>query len=44
MPVLSTEELASGDEIRIGETALKFVSLCGEDFTWSGQGDAAPNA
>ncbi len=35
-PVLSTETMTSGDEIRIGETALKFVSLCGEDFTWKG--------
>jgi len=33
-PVLSTEELASGDEIRIGETTLKFLALCGSDFTW----------
>ncbi|KMW58672.1 hypothetical protein AIOL_003651 [Candidatus Rhodobacter oscarellae] len=34
-PVLSTEELASGDEIRIGETTLRFVALCGEGFTWA---------
>ncbi len=33
-PVLSTEEMSNGDEIRIGETTLKFVSLCGENFTW----------
>ncbi len=33
-PVLSTEEMTTGDQIRIGETSLKFVSLCGEDFTW----------
>ena len=33
-PVLSTEEMSNGDEIRIGETTLKFVALCGEDFTW----------
>lgn len=39
-PVLSTEEMANGDEIRIGETALKFVALCGEDFTWASQGNA----
>ncbi len=44
MPVLSTEELQTGDEIRIGETSLKFVALCGEDFTWSGQGDDSANA
>jgi hypothetical protein len=33
-PVLSTEELLSGDAIRIGKTTLRFVALCGEDFTW----------
>ena len=43
-PVLSTEELANGDLVRIGETTLKFVALCGEDFTWAsseGEGTAA---
>lgn len=40
-PVLSTEEMTSGDEIRIGETVLKFVSLCGEDFTWASAGETA---
>ncbi|GGE37327.1 FHA domain-containing protein [Actibacterium pelagium] len=34
-PVLSTEELSNGDEIRISETTLHFVALCGEDFTWA---------
>ena len=33
-PVLSTEELTHGDIIRIGETTLRFVALCGTDFTW----------
>ena len=33
-PVLSTEEVSNNDEIRIGETTLKFIALCGEDFTW----------
>ena len=33
-PVLSTEELSAGDEITIGETMLRFVPLCGADFTW----------
>jgi len=33
-PVLSTEELADGDLIRIGETVLQFVALCGPDFDW----------
>ncbi len=33
-PVLSTEELSAGDHINIGETTLRFVPLCGSDFTW----------
>lgn len=33
-PVLSTEELAAGDTIMIGETSLRFVPLCGQDFSW----------
>ncbi len=38
-PVLSTEEMSQGDEIRIGETTLKFVALCGPEFSWAGNGD-----
>jgi len=34
MPVLSTEPLSNGALIRIGETTLKFVGLCGADFDW----------
>lgn len=34
-PVLSTEELRSDDAIRIGETTLRFVALCGAQFSWS---------
>ncbi|WP_260013829.1 FHA domain-containing protein [Leisingera aquaemixtae] len=33
-PVLSTEALSAGDVIRIGETTLRFVPLCGADFGW----------
>lgn len=33
-PVLSTEEMPSDSQIRIGETTLRFVALCGEKFTW----------
>ena len=33
-PVLSTEELNAGDHITIGETTLRFVPLCGPDFSW----------
>lgn len=34
MPVLSTEPLNDGDHIRIGETTLRFIALCGPDFAW----------
>ncbi|MEP2641491.1 FHA domain-containing protein [Roseobacter sp.] len=37
-PVLSTEELTHGDVIRIGETTLRFVALCGADFQWDMSG------
>lgn len=40
-PVLSTEELSHGDSIRIGETTLKFIALCGEDFTWKSTEEAS---
>ncbi len=44
-PVLSTEELFDGDEIRIGETTLKFIALCSEEFTWTQpSGDDAEHA
>ena len=33
-PVLSTEPLNDGAEIRLGETTLRFVGLCGADFDW----------
>jgi hypothetical protein len=34
-PVLSTEPLKHGDTIRIGETTLRFIAFCGEDFVWN---------
>lgn len=34
MPVLSTEQLKHGDRIRVGETTLAFIALCGEGFDW----------
>lgn len=39
-PVLSTESLSAGDVIRVGETTLRFVPLCGPEFAWQdgGQG------
>lgn len=36
MPVLSTEALTSGDRIRVGDTHLRFVALCGDEFNWGG--------
>lgn len=33
-PVLSTEEMTHNDTIRIGKTTLRFLALCGADFTW----------
>ncbi len=33
-PVLATEALKDRDLIRIGETTLAFVALCGGDFSW----------
>ncbi|SMC13020.1 FHA domain protein [Roseovarius aestuarii] len=34
-PVLSTETLQNGDQIRVGETTLSFVGFCNENFCWS---------
>ncbi|QJF51163.1 FHA domain-containing protein [Roseobacter ponti] len=33
-PLLSTEEIRNGDTIRVGETTLRLIALCGEDFSW----------
>jgi hypothetical protein len=33
-PVVSTEQMASGDKILIGETTLQFIGLCSADFNW----------
>lgn len=35
-PVLTTEPVAHGDRIRLGETTLMLVALCGPEFSWSG--------
>ena len=32
--VVSTSELVDGDEIEIGETRMRFVALCSEEFNW----------
>ncbi|EBA13753.1 FHA domain-containing protein [Roseobacter sp. CCS2] len=34
-PLISNETLNTGDVIRIGETVLRFVALCGKSFNWS---------
>ncbi|MEO1640649.1 MAG: FHA domain-containing protein [Pseudomonadota bacterium] len=34
-PLISNESLKSGDVIRIGETVLRFVALCGKSFNWT---------
>ena len=39
-PVLSTEELHHADLLRIGETTLRFVALCGSDFQWNPEENA----
>ncbi|MEM9910728.1 MAG: FHA domain-containing protein [Pseudomonadota bacterium] len=33
-PVLSTQKITSHDTIRIGETTLLLIGLCGPDFSW----------
>ena len=34
VPLLSTEELKSKDLIRLGETTLRFIAFCADDFSW----------
>lgn len=34
-PVVSTNDLGDGDEIEIGETKLRFVAICSEEFNWT---------
>jgi hypothetical protein len=43
-PVLSTEELATADAIKIGETVLRFVALCGDGFSWAEEPKRAADA
>jgi hypothetical protein len=35
-PVLAPTQLAAGNQIRVGDTVLRFVPLCGKDFDWTG--------
>ncbi len=37
MPLLSTEELSSGDMIRLGESTLRFFAFCDDSFDWNAQ-------
>lgn len=34
-PVYGPTEIAPGDVIQVGDTHLRFVPLCGEDFDWN---------
>jgi len=36
-PVLVPTELPGGRHIRLGDTTLRFIPLCGEDFSWESQ-------
>lgn len=40
-PLLSTEELVSRDQIRLGETTLRFIALCENEFTWRASDEKA---
>jgi len=33
-PVVSTSDLKNGDEIEIGQTKMRFVALCSDEFNW----------
>jgi hypothetical protein len=37
-PVLSTEEIKDADTVKIGETTLRFLALCGQEFSWEAKG------
>jgi len=39
-PVISNEPVKDGDHIRIGETTLRLVTLCNDNFDWSNYDDA----
>jgi hypothetical protein len=34
-PVVATSALSNGDEIEIGETVMRFVAICSDDFHWA---------
>lgn len=37
VPLLSTEELKSKDVIRLGETTLRFMAFCADEFSWAAE-------
>jgi len=37
-PVLAPTQLAAGNQIRLGDTVLRFVPMCGKDFDWTEEG------
>ncbi|MEM9898901.1 MAG: FHA domain-containing protein [Pseudomonadota bacterium] len=39
-PVISNEDLKTGDEVKVGETTLRFVSACSAEFNWADQDDS----
>jgi hypothetical protein len=41
VPLLSTEQLNSKDLIRLGETTLRFIAFCADDFSWKDEQDRA---
>jgi hypothetical protein len=44
-PLLSTEQVKHGDNVKVGETTMRLVALCGDSFSWTGLNDpknAAP--
>lgn len=40
-PVISNEKLTTNDEIKIGETKMRFIALCTEEFNWVDSGDGS---
>ncbi|MEL6375762.1 MAG: FHA domain-containing protein [Pseudomonadota bacterium] len=38
-PVISNEEIKAGDEIKVGETTLRFVPLCTAEFNWTDENE-----
>ncbi len=43
-PLLSTEQVRHGDTVKIGETTLRLVALCGDNFSWLELSDPQKNA